>query len=274
MEIPVINRLNDFEVGINSLPDPSLISKLFALSGIEKFNQASDYWKWSALILALIASFTTIIITRFHILAVRLKRLRSVPLPTLVEEDNDFGTSSESDTSDYSSSDDEQERNSLSTSQDWRRIDENFQVRGSAHVIRDRGQNSHFTLRRRRASFVDLFSLSDLVAGGKSVVKLWDNLGLGFGLYFDDGEDSDGFNVFDINEERKIALFEYNKCGAQAVSKPSSPRQFSCPLAPIYRARRSERVGHAHSELEAVDFGGVVAEYSGGENHGGQWQRR
>ncbi|GLT91818.1 hypothetical protein SLE2022_096890 [Rubroshorea leprosula] len=220
MEIPVINRISDFEVGINSLPNPSLVSQLFALSGIKEIYQAYNFWKWGALILALLASFTPII-NRIKILIMRLKRRRYPPSPPLLE-DSYFDT--DTDTSYYSSSDDEQEQDSPSTSRDWRRVDENFQVRGSAHVIEDQGKKCHFTLRRRRGSIGDLFSLSELVAGGKSVVKLWDNLGLGFGLGFDDdGDDTNGFNLYDINEQRTIASFLGSKCGVQAVSKSSTP---------------------------------------------------
>ncbi|GLU04731.1 hypothetical protein SLE2022_218660 [Rubroshorea leprosula] len=219
MEISVINRISDLEVGLNSLPDPSFVSQLFALPGTEKIYQGYNFWKWGALILALLASFTTIV-NRIKILIVRLKHRSSLPSPVLLQ-DTDFDT--ETDTSCYSSSDDEQEKDTPSTSRDWRWVDENFQVRGSSHVIDDRGQKRLFTLRRRCGSIGDLFSLSELVAGGKSVVKLWDNLGLRFGLDFDDGDETDGFNLYDINQETKISSFPLDKCGVQAVSHSSYP---------------------------------------------------
>lgn len=210
----MINRISEFDVGINSLPNPNLISQFFAFSGIGKIYQVCNLWTWGALILALLASFTSVL-NKLRFLIVRLTRRRCLPSPPVVE---DFDFDTESDSSDYSSSDDEdQEEDTPSTSRDWRREDENFGVRGSAYNI---GEKSYFSLRRRRGSIGDLFSLSELVAGGKSVVKLWDNLGLGFGLEFDDGDDSD---VYDFTENRKIASFFRDDIGVQAVSKSSSP---------------------------------------------------
>ncbi|KAK8478011.1 hypothetical protein V6N11_037822 [Hibiscus sabdariffa] len=69
-----------------------------------------------------------------------------------------------------SSSDDDRKYVEPSNSQNWRQVDEDFRVRGSGH----------FTLRKRRSNIDDLFSWAEELTGGKSVVKLWDNLRASF----------------------------------------------------------------------------------------------
>ncbi|WRX13804.1 hypothetical protein QQP08_006291 [Theobroma cacao] len=215
MEIPVINRISDFEAGINSLNNPSFLSQVFALSGIEKIYEAYSFWKWGALILALVASLSTII-NRLKILIIRFRRDHSLPSQPLLH-DTDFDTDTDCS---CSSSEDEREYEEPSTSQSWRQVDENFRVRGSAHCIEDQWQNRKFTLRKRRSSIGDLFSWAEELTSGKSVVKLWDNLGLGFGLDLDESDNV--LNVYDVNKETKLTSFFGGKCIFQAVSAPSS----------------------------------------------------
>ncbi|EOY00135.1 hypothetical protein QUC31_014388 [Theobroma cacao] len=215
MEIPVINRISDFEAGINSLNNPSFLSQVFALSGIEKIYEAYSFWKWGALILALVASLSTII-NRLKILIIRFRRDHSLPSQPLLH-DTDFDTDTDCS---CSSSEDEREYEEPSTSQSWRQVDENFRVRGSAHCIDDQWQNRKFTLRKRRSSIGDLFSWAEELTSGKSVVKLWDNLGLGFGLDLDESDNV--LNVYDVNKETKLTSFFGGKCIFQAVSAPSS----------------------------------------------------
>ncbi|KAK8631841.1 hypothetical protein V6N13_028618 [Hibiscus sabdariffa] len=94
-----------------------------------------------------------------------------------------------------SSSDDDGEYFKPSNSQNWRQVDEDFRVRGSGH----------FTLRKRRSSIDDLFSWAEELTGGKSVVKLWDNLRLGFCLDLDESDNV--LNVYDVNRVAKVRSF-------------------------------------------------------------------
>lgn len=213
MEIPVINRISDFEKGINALNNPSLISQV---SGIEKIIQTYSFWKWGALIIAFLASFSTII-NRFKILIIRFRQKyhHSLPNQPLLDDGTDFETDTDSS---CASSDDEQEYDEPSTSdQYWRQVDEDFRVRGSGHLIDEQWRNRKFTLRKRRSSIGDLFSWAE---GGKSVVKLWDNLGLGFGLDLDESDNL--LNVYDVNKETKFASIFGEKSAIQAVSATSS----------------------------------------------------
>ncbi|KAK8665718.1 hypothetical protein V6N13_005880 [Hibiscus sabdariffa] len=94
-----------------------------------------------------------------------------------------------------SSSDDDRKYVEPSNSQNWRQVDEDFRVRGSGH----------FTLRKRRSNIDDLFSWAEELTGGKSVVKLWDNLRLGFCLDLDESDNV--LNVYDVNRVAKIGSF-------------------------------------------------------------------
>ncbi|XP_022735235.1 uncharacterized protein LOC111288567 [Durio zibethinus] len=215
MEIPVINRISDFEAGISSLNNPSFLSQVYVLSGIEKIYEACSFWKWGALILVLVASLSTII-NRLKILIIRFRRHHSLPSQTLLY-DTDIDTDTDSS---CSSSDDKREYEKPSTSQNWRQVDEDFRVRGSGHLIDDQWQNSNFTLRKRRSSVGDLFSWAEELTTGKSVVKLWDNLGLGLGLDLDESDKV--LNVYDINKGTNIMSIFGGKSDFQAVSAPSS----------------------------------------------------
>ncbi|XVF44173.1 hypothetical protein PTKIN_Ptkin02bG0099800 [Pterospermum kingtungense] len=215
MEISVINRINDFDEGINSLNNPSLISQVYSLSGLEKIIQAYSFWKWGALIIVLVASFSTII-SRLKILIIRYRRHHSLPSqPLLDDTDLDSDTDSSCASSDY-----EPEYEEPSTSQYWRQVDEDFRVRGSGHLIDDQWQNRKFTLRKSRSSIGDLFSWAEELTNGKSVVKLWDNLGLGFGLDFDESQSI--LNVYDTNKATKLTSIFSEKSAFQAVSALSS----------------------------------------------------
>ncbi|OMP12067.1 hypothetical protein CCACVL1_00149 [Corchorus capsularis] len=211
MEISVINRLTDFEAGINSLNNPSFLSQVFSFS--------DSFLKWGALILALVASLSTII-KRLKLLIIRFRRDHSLASQPLVDYDTDFDTDTDSST--CSASDDEHEFDEPSTSQEWRQVDEDFRVRGSGHYIDDHWQNRRFTIRKRRSSIGDLFSWADELTSGKSVVKLWDNLGLGFRLDLDESDSI--LNVYDINKQTNVTSLFGCKSDIPAVSVPSSSR--------------------------------------------------
>lgn len=217
MEIPVVNRISDFEV--TDLPSPSFPSQTFSISGIEKVY---GVWTWGALILAVIASFGTII-TRINVIIIRrLSHNRSLTAQPLsvqeqddfsdIDDDESYSVSTSSSVSDEEEEDDHEE-------EELRR-EEDFNVRGS-----DRGQNSNFLRLRRGRSFggINRFSWSDF-ASGKSVVKLWDNLALGLDLDDDSEDDYSGgrvVSIYDMNKQKKINSFHAGSFQVPAAASSS-----------------------------------------------------
>ncbi|XP_044488106.1 uncharacterized protein LOC123212927 [Mangifera indica] len=225
IQIPVVNRIIDLETNINNLP---LLPQVSALSGLEKLPQVYSFWKWGALILALIASFTTIV-TKIKLLILRLREYLSLSpqlrLPLLADSDYD----SDTDVASSSSSDVEDDNGLSEDDEDDTEVDQNdFRVRGTGHVyVNEHWENRKLGLRRRRRrSIGDFFSWSEFT-GGKSVVKLWDNLGLGLGLNVED--DYSGpqnmLTIYDMNngqEIRNIASVSHQKCEIPAYIATSS----------------------------------------------------
>ncbi|GMI90162.1 hypothetical protein like AT1G25400 [Hibiscus trionum] len=201
MEIPIINRISDFEDGISS----SFCSRLCLLSGIQKIYGTHRFLKWGALILALIASVFTII-NKLKVLIIT-RHPHSLPPQTLLYH-TDFDIDSDSDIDSSSDSDDESEYEEPSTSRGRHQVGEFFRVRGSGsgsgHFVGDKcEEDGYFT-------------------SGKGVVKLWENLTLGFG--FDVDESDDVLNGCGVNKGTNIASIFGGEGGFQAISAPfSSP---------------------------------------------------
>lgn len=209
MEVPVIiYRLNDFEV---SLQNPSLLSRVILLS------------KWGALILALVASLSTIV-NRLKVLIVKLRRqklLAKEPLLKLANDD-DFDSEDETCSSSSSSLGEDQEEEDDDDDEEkpewdrWRSMDEDFRVAGgSGRYVEGEGHNRKNNFRRR-------FSWADF-AGGRSVVKLWDHLGLGLGFDVDDDSSESLISVYDTNREKGICSHIGGEQLFPAVSTSSSP---------------------------------------------------
>ncbi|XP_043717839.1 uncharacterized protein LOC122665765 [Telopea speciosissima] len=192
LEIPVINRISGFEAGFNRLRNPSFISRAIdLLLGNDEIFLNYKFWTWGALILAILATFsgvinrTKLVILRFY------RRQRSVDsvhflLRPLVDDDEDDND----ETCSPSSSNDEDENQRL--------FDEDICVVGSGSYDEDQVDN-RLKLRRR-------FSWSDF-AGGKSVVRLWDGLGLGLGLRFDGSSTESVVSMWDLNKNEIINSF-------------------------------------------------------------------
>ncbi|KAL0731291.1 hypothetical protein Bca4012_027385 [Brassica carinata] len=212
MEVPMINIIRDFEVGMSSMNDPSFLSRSVAVSGIGKLHQAYGFWKWGALIIAFLAYFTSFI-TRLKSLVVRLRKIDvSISPPTLFDDyDSDSDVSCPSSVS----SDDEDDQEDEDEDEDEKDVDfiynkgwvnGGFRVKGSDYF---QGQNGNFAC--FNGSFGDLFSWPDLGGIGSSgVVKLWDHLDIDGGDY--DGDDDD-------QRSNVVASFLRN-CGSS--SSPSS----------------------------------------------------
>ncbi|CAI0458316.1 unnamed protein product [Linum tenue] len=172
MEVPVINRISDFEGGgIN----PSVVARAFAASGIERIYQAYSVWKWGALMVALLVASITTIVSRIRILLIRFRQSRpiSTAAALLIQEESDYDTESESGSeSEFSDEEEEETDEDFEEEEVHSDGDEDFSVRGSSKFAR--------RLRRRSSSIGDFFSWPEFANGTtSSVVKLWDNLGLG-----------------------------------------------------------------------------------------------
>ncbi|XP_059655503.1 uncharacterized protein LOC132302612 [Cornus florida] len=212
MEIPEINMISDFQAGMKCLQNPSF------LSGIGKVAQAHSFWKWGALVFALVAAFTGVINT-IKLLIVRFSRIvfisSSEPLLQHLNEDGFDDDFSDIDSVSSVSSDDGEEDEDESTAsfeeEDQQPGDEDFSVAGSSSFCDSRWQNCNLKLRRR-------FSWSDFAAG-RSVVKLWDSFGLGLDL-----EDCSGsaISVWDLNKDRKVGSFFGGRSQIPAFSVLSS----------------------------------------------------
>ncbi|OWM67989.1 hypothetical protein CDL15_Pgr017557 [Punica granatum] len=265
MEIPVLNRMSDFESGINSLQSQSLLS----LSGVEGISKAYSFWKWGALILAILASFSAII-KRIKVLIVKFKNDTASlqePLLRVLDDDDSSGDtcSQSSSSSDYYEEDDEDENDDRelirgSPAEDGRpRTDEIFQVKGCAgfNFLESPWLSRSSSGLRRRRSIGDHFSE---FASGKSVVKLWDNLGLGFGFELDGDDSSISWNADQSSPPSSSASPR-----ALIVSKPSAAGlgfwdSRAGGMRPAILAEWGPHVGNAYT----VGRGGVRKLYLSG----------
>ncbi|CAL0318091.1 unnamed protein product [Lupinus luteus] len=182
MEVPLIDRLNDLQLGLNSLHNPSqLISPL-------SHSIAYNLCKWGAVILALVATFGTFI-NKVTIFIIRFRNKAATSLPSIPylddyedsdDDDYDFSNDDDDATSSEFEEDEENDESSPSASSSGFY----FRVSGSDYCDFQNGSGTH----KRRRNIGDIFSLSE-IANSKSVVKLWDSIGFGLGLDFDDYEE-------------------------------------------------------------------------------------
>lgn len=194
MEIPGLNMITDFEV----LQNPSLFSRVFPLSGVfslsgtGEFLKLYSFWQWGALILALVATFTALI-TTIRLSFVRFVKSLDSSVPPIEQFLDDSDSDPDSvDSPSTASSDDEGYSRSTSFCWSDKQIDEDFSVAGSSPRL------------RRLRSCVNGFSWSDF-AKGKSVVKLWDSLGLEFD--FEDDSSESGVSIWDSSTSSPAVFF-------------------------------------------------------------------
>lgn len=190
MELPIINRVSEFKASLNSLSSPSFISrvlpKIFQLGDL---SESIQLWKLGALLLALVCTFTHVIrkIKIFIFNHPKNKIDASSSLSdSFLSDFSDIDSEYDNDDEDHevcssSYSSDDEETTLPSSDNLTMRFDDFRVAGGSSHYGEKHGlQNRESKLRRRR-SIVDILSLSELV-NCKSVVKLWDGLGLRVGL--------------------------------------------------------------------------------------------
>ncbi|KAJ4974372.1 hypothetical protein NE237_007546 [Protea cynaroides] len=181
LEIPVLNRISDFESGLNRLQNPSFVSRVINLVGIEEIFLNYSLWTWGALILAIIATFSSLI-NRIKVVILQRHVDSEHFLRPLVEDDED-------DTCSWSSSNDEDELPN-SSFENQRPFDVDFRAAGSGNY--DEDQCQWLKLRRQFCC-------------GKSVVKLWDGLGLGVGLKIEGSSTENVVSMWDLNNAENIS---------------------------------------------------------------------
>lgn len=194
MEIPIINRMSNFD-------DPSFLSRLLQISQI---SQPFSLWKWGALILALLATFTSMI-NRIKILIVRLRKRGSLATQPLHSEPDADG---------FSESEDES-CSSISSDDEGAAAEPLFPIEDEQNVrvgyCEDERQSNRTGLRRRR-SIGDRVSLSELTSG-RNVVKLWDGLSL---------DNPRGcLSIYDLSKDPNVSSFLGGTCQFTAVPKAS-----------------------------------------------------
>ncbi|KAK4358336.1 hypothetical protein RND71_023946 [Anisodus tanguticus] len=195
MDFPEINIISDFEAGVKCLQNPSLISRFFSL---EKVPQVYHFWKWGALILAILATFSSLI-RKINLLFIYIRRIKpsAEPLLQYLGEDFDISDDDVDDDGKCSLSEDSDDEDSLDQGEN-----RNFTVAGSSFYFREKeGQNRNLRLRRRRNS-LERFPWTGFSAG-KNVVKLWDSLALGLDYEYEDLSRS-VVSLWDLNQEEKI----------------------------------------------------------------------
>ncbi|KAG9448923.1 hypothetical protein H6P81_008888 [Aristolochia fimbriata] len=191
MEVPIISRISDFEAGFSRLQNPSFLSRVFGLSGVDEIAKLRTFWTWGALILAVLATFSSLI-KRTKLLLYRLQRVNTVISQPAVQsddyddddEEDDGESSCSSSCSEDSDSEEENEDEFLTPTAGKRGFRDfvfaaDFRVADSGRLPNEnRGQTSNLRRRPRRIS-----EDSDDGRGENqfppSVVKLWDGLGLG-----------------------------------------------------------------------------------------------
>lgn len=191
------------EINIISLQNPSLISRVFSL---EKVPQTFNFWKWGALILAILATFSSLI-RKIKLLFIYIRKIKPSAEPLLQYLGEDFDLSDD----DYCGDDNDDKCSSAASVSDAddedllldEPIDKDFTVAGSSFYFNGQGQNSHLRS-RRRTNCLEKFPWTEFSAG-KNVVKLWDNLSLGLGLDYEYEDLSRSVvSLWDLNQQEKI----------------------------------------------------------------------
>lgn len=214
------------------VPVTHKINHLFNFLQNHPSSIALNLCKYSALFLALLATFRTIFIIKFP--------KKTPSLPPLIAQD-DF-SDSEDETCSLSSMSSEPEDDE----EDENRSGEYFRLKGSG--------NGDGFLRSCRRSITDIFSLSE-IANSKSVVKLWDTIGFGLGFGFDDF-DSSVVSLYGGADEKQSTL-----SSARMVSAGENASENSALM--IWDTRLRRRIPAVVTEWVPGN-GNVIGIVSGG----------
>lgn len=201
MEIPLLNTIAGFEAGITRFEDPSFFSRFVEFS---EFLKLHSFWTWGALVLAAIATFSSIL-HRTKIAFFQLGSRDSAISDPLVRFEDDPDNESCSALSE-SDCDDPPSTSEVSSFVG----DEDFRLLGSMKSDDDRRKNRNLDLLKGSSS---AFYEDDCFSGG--VVKLWNELGFGF-------ERSNGRNsMWDLNRGEILRSFMAGRSQVPATTTPS-----------------------------------------------------
>lgn len=199
MELTRLNIISDFVSPISRVP------QFYA-----------SFWKWGALLFAIFATCTSLF-ARIKLIIVRLHLIKHSSSISLHEHLQQLKTDSE-----FSDNDDDDDNNSLSATEsvdeDFNSIfayeyddinddqtpykaEQDYSVAGSYLYHDNRG---NFSDHMHQGN--DNFNISELFTTGKSVVKQWDNLGLGLGLGFQDHFTSEP-SIYNICKDANASTF-------------------------------------------------------------------
>ncbi|CAN4124820.1 unnamed protein product [Withania somnifera] len=196
MDFPEINIISDFEAGVKCLQNPSLISRSFLVP------QAYSFWKWGALVLAILATFSSLI-RKVKLLFIQIRKMKPCAEPLLQYLGEDFDISDDDDDCNddqCSSASAETDANDDPLLFDMQK-EKDFRVAGSSFYFKEKGQHGHLRY-RRRINCLERFPWTEFSAG-KNVVKLWDSLALGLDYEYEDLSNS-VVSLWDWNEEEKV----------------------------------------------------------------------
>ncbi|XP_077252701.1 uncharacterized protein LOC143892121 [Tasmannia lanceolata] len=240
MEIPIMSTVSGFEAGINSLQNPSLISRIFTLSGIGEIPELHSFWTWGALILALIATFSRVL-NRTKLILFRIPNPSSSISDPLLNFTDDDETSS--------SSDDEDDCNDLFSSSMVgpfvNQTEEDFRVANSGKFDENQGQICK-------------------LKPSSSVVKLWDGLGMGL-------DNCSGFiSMWDLNKGEIVRSFTTGggQIPAICVTSPEVMVSAGVDSLRVWDSRVGSQIPVTVAEWEprrkkigGIDSGGVEKVY-------------
>lgn len=194
MEVPVLNRITELGGDLSSLPNPNFLSRIFT-----SFSPSQHFWKWSAVIIALLATFSSLI-NRVKILIIVIRRRSptspiSEPLSRSLHGEETGGLISENLRSSLLSSSESEDENEGDREPDNR---SDFRVKGSGRFSGEFDGRRCSGLRRRHGGG-DSFSWSSF--GSDSVVRQWGDVKLKCEF-----EELSGsvISLYDENEEAEI----------------------------------------------------------------------
>ncbi|GAB4828847.1 hypothetical protein Ancab_018507 [Ancistrocladus abbreviatus] len=259
MDIPIISRMSDLEASINSLKDPSFISRIIAILEFGS-SQAHRFWKYGALLVALVYAFSSVA-SRIKIFILQHRKIMSSTSQTLSTDYSDDEAYSDDDDDD--DDDEEAEESSCSSEdeidyrkssyQDLTRFEEEFRVAGVSNLRESEGQSRKFMLRRRRSGIgSEGFSFSE-VFNCKSVVKLFD----------DSSSNGNTISIFDLNKSAKISSI-FGILPAVTMSSPAvivsasrSKKDEKLLGVNVWDVRMRRRVPAVHAEWRPRRTGSV-----------------
>ncbi|XP_022139617.1 uncharacterized protein LOC111010475 [Momordica charantia] len=194
MEVPVLNRITELGADLSSLPNANFLSRI-----LTSFSPSQHFWKWGAVVIALLATFSGLI-NRVKILIIVIRRRRTTPiyepLSRSLHGGENGGFVSENLGSPPFFSSESEDENELSSPEDG----SDFGVKGSGRSSDDYSCGRRCSGLRRRHYGGDSLSWS-CFGSERSVVRQWGEVQLK--CKFDELSGS-VISLYDENEEKEI----------------------------------------------------------------------